>query len=450
MISSIPSPPSNHLGPFHMYGLMIALGVLAAIELGRKRWRDRGGDPDDIYAIAFAAVPAGLIGARLYHVLTDWRSYEGRWLDAFKIWQGGLGIPGGMALGVAVGVWVAHRRGMRISVALDALVPGLPLAQAIGRIGNWWNQELFGRPTSLPWGLRIDPEHRPIEYIGSSTFQPTFLYEMLWNLALCGLLIWIDRKRVTRPGNLLAIYVGLYFLGRLWIELLRVDTASQIAGVRVNVWLSIIGMGGAILVFIVRGFRRRPSDSDAPYRDGHDPARPISENRRHDHKESITVKLSSFPLTALDGTAGVTTGLDDRAVLVVNVASKCGLTPQYEGLERLQKRFADRGFTVLGVPCNQFMGQEPGTPAEIAEFCSSTYGVTFPLTEKVDVNGDDRTDLFAQLTAFPDAEGAAGDVQWNFEKFLVAPGGGSVVRFRPTVDPEADEVVAAIEAVLPA
>jgi glutathione peroxidase len=147
-------------------------------------------------------------------------------------------------------------------------------------------------------------------------------------------------------------------------------------------------------------------------------------------------------LTALDGAALPDT--DGKTVLVVNVASKCGLTPQYEGLERLQKRFGGDSFTVLGVPCNQFMGQEPGTPEEIAEFCSATYGVSFPLTEKIDVNGDDRHRLYSELTAVADAAGDAGDVQWNFEKFLVGAD-GSVTRFRPTVDPEADEIVAAIE-----
>lgn len=147
-------------------------------------------------------------------------------------------------------------------------------------------------------------------------------------------------------------------------------------------------------------------------------------------------------LTALDG-AGLP-DTDGKTVLVVNVASKCGLTPQYEGLERLQKRFGGDSFTVLGVPCNQFMGQEPGTPEEIAEFCSTTYGVSFPLTEKIDVNGEARHRLYAELTAVADAAGDAGDVQWNFEKFLVGAD-GSVTRFRPTVDPEAEEIVAAIE-----
>jgi len=162
----------------------------------------------------------------------------------------------------------------------------------------------------------------------------------------------------------------------------------------------------------------------------------------------MTMSIYDTAIHKLDGTPANLSALADQTVLVVNVASKCGLTPQYEGLERLQQRYADQGFTVLGVPCNQFLGQEPGTAEEIQTFCSTTYGVSFPLTEKVDVNGDDRHPLYAELAAVPDAAGEAGDIQWNFEKFLVAPGGESITRFRPTVEPEADEVVAAIEASL--
>ncbi len=269
--ASIPSPSSGRLGPLHMYGLMIALGVIAAIELSRARWRARGGNPDDIYAIAIWAVPAGLVGARLYHVATDWnRLYsDGRWVDAFKIWNGGLGIPGGIAVGVSVGVWVAYRRNIRLAPALDAVVPTLALAQAIGRVGNWWNQELFGRPSDLPWAVRISPEHRPLKYLAYSTFHPTFLYELLWDLALCGFLIWLDRKRVLRPGQILPLYIGGYFLGRLWVEALRSDVATHIFGVRVNIWMSLIGIVGATIAFLWRGVRRRPGDSDEPYRDGH-------------------------------------------------------------------------------------------------------------------------------------------------------------------------------------
>lgn len=160
------------------------------------------------------------------------------------------------------------------------------------------------------------------------------------------------------------------------------------------------------------------------------------------------MSIYDHKLQALDGSALDLHDYEDKAVLIVNVASKCGLTPQYAGLEKIHEQYADRGFSVLGVPCNQFLGQEPGTSEEIATFCSVTYGVTFPLAEKVDVNGDDQHPLFAELTAVADSEGKAGDVAWNFEKFLVAPG-GAVTRFRPQVEPEDDALVGAIEAVLP-
>ena len=161
------------------------------------------------------------------------------------------------------------------------------------------------------------------------------------------------------------------------------------------------------------------------------------------------MSLYDVNINALDGSTLDLGTLEGREVLVVNVASKCGLTPQYAGLEDLQKRYADKGFTVLGVPCNQFGGQEPGSADEIATFCSTTYGVSFPLTEKVDVNGQRRHPLYQQLTATPDAEGQAGDIQWNFEKFLVSPAGEIVARFRPRTEPGSDEVVEAIEANLP-
>ena len=159
--------------------------------------------------------------------------------------------------------------------------------------------------------------------------------------------------------------------------------------------------------------------------------------------------LSTIPLTSLDGNATSLAAYGDRAVLLVNVASKCGLTPQYGALEKLAQDYGDRGLTVIGVPCNQFMGQEPGSPEEIQTFCSTTYGVTFPLLAKTDVNGSGRHPLYAELTKTPDAAGEAGDVQWNFEKFLIAPGGEIVNRFRPRTEPDAPEVISAIEAVLP-
>jgi len=274
MLGSLPSPASNEisLGPLGLraYGLAIAAGVLAAVWLARRRWAERGGDPEDVVSIALWAVPAGLIGARLYHVVTDWQKYfPDDPMGAFAIWKGGLGIPGGIAAGVAVGLWVAHRRGIRLSVGMDVVAPALPLAQAIGRLGNWFNQELFGGPTTLPWGLEIDPANRPAAYLDVATFHPTFLYEALWNLALMWLLIVVDRRRVLRPGNVFALYVGGYFLGRLWVESLRVDPASLVAGVRVNIWISVVVVAAVIVVLGVRGLRRRPDDPESLYLDGH-------------------------------------------------------------------------------------------------------------------------------------------------------------------------------------
>ena len=270
MLAYIPSPSSNHWGPFHFYGLMIALGVFAAVEIASRRWRARGGDPDDMWAIAIWAVPAGLIGARIYHLITDWKTYIPNNLGGMiKIWDGGLGIPGGIIAGVGVGLYVAHRRGMRLSPGLDSVAPGMAVAQAIGRWGNWFNQELFGRPTTLPWGLRIDEAHRPVQYLHYATFQPTFLYESLWNLALAGALILIDRRRVVRPGRIFALYIGGYAFGRFFVELMRSDHASQIFGIRVNVWVAGITFVGVAIFLLLKGLKRRPGDSDEPYVDGH-------------------------------------------------------------------------------------------------------------------------------------------------------------------------------------
>jgi prolipoprotein diacylglyceryl transferase len=271
LLASIPSPSTKQIeiGPLNLraYGLMIALGVFAAVWLAQKRWQAMGHDPEDFVYVAMRAVPAGLIGARLYHVITDWQRFDnGEWADAFKIWEGGLGIPGGMLAGVLVGVWAAKQRGMPAPDAMDAAAPSLALAQAIGRIGNWFNQELFGEPTDLPWGLKIDVENRPVGYTFDSTFHPTFLYEMLWNLALCAFLLWIDSvrrsdgTRLVRRGYLIAVYVLGYATGRLWVELLRIDEASEIAGVRVNVWTSLVAIVASSAV-LVSAHRRGRSDA---------------------------------------------------------------------------------------------------------------------------------------------------------------------------------------------
>jgi prolipoprotein diacylglyceryl transferase len=245
VLASIPSPDTNalHLGPFQLraYGLMIALGVIVAVTFAQRRWAARGGDPADVSKLATWSVIGGLIGARLYHVITDYQRFEGRWLHVFAVWEGGLGIPGGLLAGVLTGVVLARRRSLPAAELLDAVAPAIPIAQAIGRLGNWFNQELFGRPTTLPWGLQIDPAHRPGGYEQVATYHPTFLYEALWNLALAGLLVLYERRRPgARPGRLFALYVAGYGLGRLWVEALRIDPASQVAGLRVNIWVSLV------------------------------------------------------------------------------------------------------------------------------------------------------------------------------------------------------------------
>jgi prolipoprotein diacylglyceryl transferase len=268
---SIPSPGDNAIGvgPLELraYGLAIAIGVVVAGAIASRRWAARGGNGDDIAALAVWAVPAGLVGARLYHVITDWHRFEGRWWHAPAVWEGGLGIPGGLVAGVLVGVWVAHRRGLPVATLLDVVAPAIPVAQAIGRLGNWFNQELFGGPTGLPWGLEIDAAHRPAGYEAVATFHPTFLYEAAWNLALAAVLVAIERRWHPRPGHLFAGYVAGYAAGRFWVESLRVDPATELWGVRVNLWVS----GATLLVVLawfvalrVRGSRDAGAEQRAP------------------------------------------------------------------------------------------------------------------------------------------------------------------------------------------
>ncbi len=246
VIGAIPSPSWNSIsiGPLELraYGLMIALGALVAVMWSQKRLAARGGDPEDIATIAMWAVPAGLIGSRLYHVATDWRSFRGRWEDVPAVWQGGLGIPGGLMAGVLVGVLVARRHGLSMASVMDVMIPTIPVAQAIGRWGNWFNQEVFGRPTDLPWALEIDAVHRPAAHLDATAFHPTFLYEGLWNVALAVVLVRVERLSILRPGYIVALWVFGYGLGRLWVEALRSDAASLIAGVRVNIWMALLAI----------------------------------------------------------------------------------------------------------------------------------------------------------------------------------------------------------------
>jgi prolipoprotein diacylglyceryl transferase len=271
VIAYFPSPPQGvwHLGPvpIRAYALFIIIGIVAALLIGDRRWQARGGERGVIYDIALWAVPFGLVGGRLYHLATDWRTYFGEGGAglgaAMRIWDGGLGIWGAVALG-GVGAWIGcRRRGIPLPAFGDAIAPGIVLAQAIGRLGNYFNQELFGRETTMPWGLEIFYRRDPAGFVdvhsldGVSTgqlamvVQPTFLYELLWNLLVFAVLIYLDRRFTIGHGRLFALYVAGYCIGRFWIELLRDDAATHIAGIRINSFTSTFVFIGAVVYLIL-------------------------------------------------------------------------------------------------------------------------------------------------------------------------------------------------------
>ena len=265
VLAFIPSPSVGvwWLGPVPVraYALLIIVGIVVAVWLGNKRYQARGGAAGTITDIAIWAVPFGIVGGRLYHVISDWQLYfgpDGRGaLAALRIWDGGLGIWGAVAFG-ALGAWIgARRRGVALPPVGDAIAPGIALAQAIGRLGNYFNQELFGGPTTLPWGLQIDPWNRPSYLAAYETFHPTFLYESLWMVLVALVLIWADKRFTLGHGRVFALYVLLYCCGRVWIEALRVDPANTIGGLRLNVWTSILVGLGALVYFVVSA-RLRP------------------------------------------------------------------------------------------------------------------------------------------------------------------------------------------------
>jgi len=259
----LPSPSVNgfHLGPLfvHAYGLAYALAVTAAVAIAMRRWEARGGERDLVREVALWGFPAGIVGGRLYFLATSWNEVPPHWWGPFAVWKGGLGIWGGIAGGTLAGMWVLRRRGANIPLFLDAAAPGLLVAQAIGRIGNYFNQELFGGPTTLPWGLEISPAHRPAGYAQYATFHPTFLYELIWNLLLAGALIWLGRRRTIRPPGLFALYVAGYSFARIGEELLRVDPAHHILGLRLNFYVaSLLCLAGIVwFVQIQRAGPRR-------------------------------------------------------------------------------------------------------------------------------------------------------------------------------------------------
>jgi len=257
MVLFIPSPPTGVWDvfglPLRAYALCIIAGIIAAMIIANRRWRARGGTSESLEMVAVVAVPCGIIGARLYHVLTDYQLYftaGGHPLDAVKIWRGGLGIWGAVAFGVLGAYLVARRRKIVFPALLDAVAPGIVVAQAIGRLGNWFNQELFGRPTTLPWGLEIDPSFRPAGYAQFSTFHPTFLYELVWDLGIAVALVMLDRRYRLGHGKVFALYVIFYTAGRFWIEALRIDQVNEIGGFRLNNYTSLIVFVAALVWFL--------------------------------------------------------------------------------------------------------------------------------------------------------------------------------------------------------
>jgi prolipoprotein diacylglyceryl transferase len=240
----LPSPPNNgfYLGPLfvHYYGLAYVFAVLAAVMVTARRWEAVGGHRQLVYDVALWGFPAGVIGGRLYFLATSWNEVPPHWWGPFAVWDGGLGIWGGIALGTLVGIWVLRRRGANVALFMDAAAPGLLVAQAIGRVGNYFNQELFGEPSRLPWALEISPAHRPVGYAHFATFQPTFLYEIIWNLLLAAALVWLGRHRTIRPPGLFALYVAGYSFARIGEELVRIDPAHHIFGLRVNFYIATI------------------------------------------------------------------------------------------------------------------------------------------------------------------------------------------------------------------
>jgi prolipoprotein diacylglyceryl transferase len=262
ILASIPSPSSGNLGPFHMYGIILAVGVLVGVYVAEQRWRRRGYPNDGIYDIAFWVVIWGVIGARLYHVITDYQLFEDDPLRAFQIWRGGLSIWGAVIGGAIAVIVITRRRRLPTLVVMDCMGPGIVLAQAIGRWGNYFNQELFGKPSTLPWALEIAPQHRPAGYARYATFQPTFLYESLACLAIFAILLLVERRAALKLGQTFALYVVLYTFARFWFENMRIDPAHEIAGLRINAWVSIVVCILGIVWFVWLGrhepVQRRP------------------------------------------------------------------------------------------------------------------------------------------------------------------------------------------------
>jgi prolipoprotein diacylglyceryl transferase len=240
---------------------MLAIGVLAAARITERRWVRFGGDARTIAEVGVPVVIAGVLGARVYHLFTGYDWDEGGFVGALKLWEGGLSIWGAVGFGMIAVIVVSRLKHLDTLMLMDAIAPGLAVAQAIGRWGNWFNQELFGRPTDLPWGLEIEPSKRPAGYLDEETFHPTFLYESIWCLLTAATIVWVERRHRLRRGQAFALYVSMYTFGRIWFEALRVDPASEWFGVRFNLLVSILLCIVGAVWFVWLG-RRQPAEAD--------------------------------------------------------------------------------------------------------------------------------------------------------------------------------------------
>ncbi|WP_300766853.1 prolipoprotein diacylglyceryl transferase [uncultured Bifidobacterium sp.] len=294
-LAYIPSPSVSQftIGPvtIHIYALCMLAGIVAAVAIASVRWSRRGGDFDQILDITLCAVPAGIVGARVYHIVTTPERFfgpTGDWVEMFRIWHGGLGIWGAVLFGgLAAWAWCRHKH-YPMALLADSVAPGLLVAQAIGRLGNWFNQELYGAPTTLPWGLKLSSTGTAIGsgeqcYDGTTCptgtlFQPTFLYEMIWNLIGAALIVWLGRRASAylKAGSLFATYVMWYTLGRGWIETLRIDYAHNFLGVRINVWVAMVVFAmGAIAFILIQRFGKDSAGLEKRLKD-------ITDTERHD------------------------------------------------------------------------------------------------------------------------------------------------------------------------
>jgi len=313
----IPSPPINsfHIGPLdvHFYALGYIIGITLAILITRRRWRALGGNPDVVNDIALWVVPAGIIGGRIYFDITTPDDIPHVWYGVFAVWTGGLGIWGGVLLATLVGAWRLRRLGITVGPFANAIAPALLVAQAIGRIGNYFNKELFGKPTTLPWGLEIPYSYRvsggiPLRDLGFATFQPTFLYELIWDLALAAFLVWLGHHAKIKPWGLFALYVAGYSGFRIFEESVRIDSSEYFFGLRLNMYIAIIGTVGGLIWFTLA--QRRPErpvvilpgggDSGAPAQSATDAAPAAGE----------TAEAAGEPTVRSEDEGGEPTGRD--------------------------------------------------------------------------------------------------------------------------------------------